>query len=319
MQEKIIKLRSGALMLVMSLLTPIVLVSLIVAFTQLLAGTKDALRGPFILLEIGGWITWILMLSGFIVVSPNQGKVLQLFGTYVGTIRETGFYWGNPFYLPTKVSLRLQTFETGQVTTPETKDPATGKVLTPGSTHRQTTKVNDKEGTPIEIAAIVVWRVVNTAEAVFSVDKYDEYVHMQAESALRNMASNYCYDDHHGDEFTLRGNTEQVAQRLAHEVNERTSKAGVEIIEARISYLAYASEIAAAMLQRQQATAIVAARQKIVEGAVGMVEMALEMLAKKNMVVLDDERKAAMVSNLLVVLCGDRNAQPVVNTGSIYS
>jgi regulator of protease activity HflC (stomatin/prohibitin superfamily) len=257
-------------------------------------------------------------LFGFIIVNPNEARVIQLFGEYVGTVKDTGFYFGNPFYTKTKVSLRVHTFETGQSTSPERKD-AAGNVVVSSSRGRQPSKVNDRDGTPIEIAAVVVWQVVNTADAVFQVDKYEEFVQIQAEAALRNLASQYPYDSHEDTVHSLRGHTAEVAERLKAELEERLKQAGVHVIEARISYLAYAPEIAAAMLQRQQAAAVIAARQKIVEGAVGMVEHALEMLSEKKVLELDEERKAAMVSNLLVVLCSHNNPQPVLNTGTLHN
>ncbi len=310
MQEKTIRLRSGWPMLGLFILALFGMIALIVyagTAQWWVPGVVAAVAFPF----------WLIGLFGFIVVNPNQAKVIQLFGRYVGTLKDTGLFWANPFYSTTKVSLRVQTFETGQVVTPEKKDP-TGKVLEASTRHRQPSKVNDRDGTPIEIAAVVLWKVVNTAEAVFQVDKYEEYVHMQSEAALRNLASRYSYDGHEEGTLSLRGNTEEIAAQLVIDLQERMHRAGVEVIESRISYLAYAQEIASAMLRRQQATAIIAARQKIVEGAVGMVEMALDMLSKKEIVHLDNERKASMVSNLLVVLCGDRDPQPVVNTGTIY-
>ena len=235
-----------------------------------------------------------LLYPGLFIVNPNEGKVLQLFGEYVGTVRRAGLKWANPLYSKKRVSLRIRNFESAKL------------------------KVNDNEGNPIEIAAVVVWRVVDTAEAVFEVDDYENYVHVQAESAVRNLATSYTYDTHDEERVSLRGHTGAVAEHLKREIQERLAKAGVEVLEARISHLAYAPEIAAAMLQRQQAGAIIAARQRIVEGAVGMVQMALDMLSQREIVQLDDERKAAMVSNLLVVLCGERGTQPVVNAGSIY-
>jgi regulator of protease activity HflC (stomatin/prohibitin superfamily) len=231
--------------------------------------------------------------AGLFMVNPNEGKVLQLFGEYKGTAKIQGLRWANPF-LTKKVSLRVRNFESSHL------------------------KVNDIDGNPIEIAAVVVWKVVETAEAVFEVDDYEHYVKVQSEAALRNLATSYAYDAHDDQHVSLRGHTGAVAEHLKREIQERLTKAGVEVMEARISHLAYAPEIAAAMLQRQQAGAIIAARQRIVEGAVGMVEMALDMLSTKSIIQLDEERKAAMVSNLLVVLCGDRNTQPVINTGTIY-
>jgi regulator of protease activity HflC (stomatin/prohibitin superfamily) len=263
-------------------------------------------------------LVWLVSLFGFIVNGPNQSRVVQLFGKYVGTLRETGFFYGNPFYWRTRVSLRVRTFETGMNKTEETKDQF-GRVLTPASAHREPIKVNDKDGTPIEIAAVVVWKVVNPSEAVFHVDDYEDFVKVQADAALRNLASRYSYDAPEVDSHSLRGHIEEVAGQLKHDLQERMRQAGVEVLESRISYLAYAREIAAAMLQRQQAGAIIAARAQIVAGAVGMVEHALEMLAERHVVELDPERRAAMVSNLLVVLCGHTVPQPVLNTGTLYN
>jgi regulator of protease activity HflC (stomatin/prohibitin superfamily) len=246
-------------------------------------------------------VAWFLVdlvamvcLGGLFVVNPNEGRVLQLFGDYKGTVSTPGLRWASPFYTKKRISLRVRTFESGRL------------------------KVNDSDGNPIEIAAVVVWRVVDTAEAVFEVDNYENYVKVQTEAAVRNLATRYTYDAHEEHQTSLRGSTAAVAKDLQHEIQERLAKAGVDVIEARLSHLAYASEIASAMLRRQQAGAIIAARQKIVEGAVGMVEMALDMLSRSTHVQLDEERKAAMVSNLLVVLCADREAQPVVNAGTLY-
>lgn len=255
--------------------------------------------------------------AGFMAVAPNEARVVLLFGSYKGSIRDSGFFWANPFLTKRKLSLRVRNFETGSVSTPEQKDSA-GKIVQHKSrTHGRPSKVNDRDGNPIDISAIVVWRVVNTAEALFEVHDYEDFVAVQSEAALRNLASRHPYDseDH---EVSLRGNTQEICDQLRHDIQERLDRAGVEVIEARISHLAYSPEIAAAMLQRQQAQAVVAARTKIVEGAVGMVQMALDHLAKDKIVELDDERRAAMVSNLLVVLCSDRHTQPVVNTGSLY-
>jgi regulator of protease activity HflC (stomatin/prohibitin superfamily) len=236
----------------------------------------------------------LFLARGFFIVAPNQARVLQLFGDYAGTAKVPGLRYTNPFYTRRKISLRVRNFESSKL------------------------KVNDADGNPIEIAAVVVWRVVETAEATFEVDDYENYVRVQSESAVRNAATSYPYDTHQEGVISLRGNTAIVAEHLQKEVQQRLQKAGVEAMEARISHLAYAPEIAAAMLQRQQAGAIIAARERIVQGAVGMVEMALEMLSHKGIVNLDEERKAAMVSNLLVVLCGERSVQPVVNTGTIH-
>lgn len=264
-----------------------------------------------------GFVVWLVMWFGFVVNGPNTARVVQLFGTYVGTVRDVGFFYGNPFYWVTRVSLRVRTFETGVSTTAEVKDP-TGKVVVPKSERRHPSKVNDKNGTPIEVAAVVVWKVTEPTDAVFHVDNYEEYVRVQSEAALRNLVSQYPYDGR-DDERSLRGNTAEVGEELKRELHERLHPARVEVIESRISYLAYAAEIAAAMLQRQQAAAIIAARVQIVDAAVGMVEHALDELAKRNVVDLDAERRAAMVSNLMVVLCGHNTAQPVVNTGTLYN
>lgn len=239
------------------------------------------------------FVVGVIGLGGIFVVYPNESKVLTLFGRYIGTAKEPGLWFANPFAVKKKISVRVRNFETGKL------------------------KVNDNHSNPIEIGAVVVWQVVDTAEALFEVDDYENFVKIQSEAALRGLASTHPYDAHHG-ESSLSGNTVEVSNELQGHVEERLSKAGVRVLEARISHLAYAPEIAQAMLQRQQASAIIAARRKIVEGAVGMVENALEMLAEKQVVALDDERKAAMVSNLLVVLCSERT-QPVVNTGSLYT
>ena len=233
--------------------------------------------------------------KGFFQVQPNQGQVMQLFGRYAGTVRDEGLRWTNPFYAKRAVSLRVRNFESSKL------------------------KVNDSDGNPIEIAAVVVWQVVDTAEAVFEVDDYENFVQIQSESALRQMAQSYPYDSHDTGQPSLRSHGDEVNSHIRNEIQSRLGKAGVRVIEARISHLAYAQEIAQAMLQRQQAGAIIAARTRIVEGAVSMVEMALAELGKRGVVELDNERRAAMVSNLLVVLCGDRATQPVVNAGTLYT
>jgi len=247
-------------------------------------------------------ILWVLVLlaafvclPGLFIVNPNDARVLTLFGKYIGSVKEAGFWFANPFAVKKRISLRVRNFETAKL------------------------KVNDAHSNPIEIAAIVVWKVIETAEAMFEVDNYEEYVRMQSESALRALASSYPYDAHDAGAVALSTHTAEVSKGLVEALHERLGKAGVECLESRISHLAYSPEIASAMLQRQQASAIVAARYKIVEGAVGMVENALELLSQKGVVHLDEERKAAMVSNLLVVLCGERSAQPVLNTGTLYS
>jgi len=262
-------------------------------------------------------ISFVISLFGFLAVAPNDSRVLLLFGEYRGTVKKSGFYWVNPFLSKKKITLRIRNFETGSISTPEKKNEAGQIVQHKTRSSGRPSKVNDRDGNPIEISAVVVWKVVNTAEALFEVDDFEDFVSVQSESALRNLASRHPYDseDH---EVSLRGNTASVCAQLQGDIQDRLGKAGVEVIEARISHLAYAPEIAAAMLQRQQAQAVVAARTKIVEGAVGMVQMALDHLAKDKIVELDEERRAAMVSNLLVVLCSDRHVQPVVNTGTIY-
>ena len=243
-----------------------------------------------LLLAVVVFICWF----GFYMVHPNQSAVLQLFGRYVGTDLNNGLRWSNPLYSKQKVSLRVRNFESSKM------------------------KVNDNAGNPVEIAAVVVWKVVDSAEAVFEVDNYENFVNIQSESAIRHLASSYAYDAGNDEAISLRSSTDEVTELLKQEIQARLNKAGVQVLEARISHLAYAPEIASAMLQRQQAAAIVAARQQIVEGAVGMVETALQRLSERNVIELDDERKAAMVSNLLVVLCGDHHVQPVLNTDSLY-
>ncbi len=232
---------------------------------------------------------------GFFIVQPNQAAVLQFFGKFIGVERKNGLRWANPFYSKQAVTLRVRNFESGKL------------------------KVNDLEGSPIEIAAVVVWQVHDSAEAVFNVDNYENFVHVQSEAALRQMATSYPYDLHEDHKIALRSHSREINEHLKEEIQERLARAGVTVLEARVSHLAYAPEIAQAMLQRQQAAAIIAARTRIVEGAVTMVHMALEKLAEKDVVRLDEERKAAMVSNLLVVLCGERGTQPILNTGTLYN
>lgn len=285
-REKEARYSSGYLMLVLCLAA--------LGFNVLLYIQIDE-HGPIMLIPAVALsiLIW-LGFGGLFVVNPNENKVLQLFGAYSGTAKAPGLKWANPFYSKKKISVRVRNFETGKL------------------------KVNDQAGNPIEIAAVVVWRVVDTAEALFNVDDFEDFVHVQSEAALRNLATNYPYVAHEGEEKSLTGDIADISEKLRDEIQQRLEKAGVNVLEARISHLAYAQEIAAAMLQRQQASAVVAARQQIVEGAVGMVEHALDRLAEKQVLQLDEDKKAAMVSNLLVVLCSDRHTQPVVNTGSIY-
>ena len=262
-----------------------------------IANIVNALMNKSPVQTIAGFVFAIIIFIGwfgFFMVNPKEARVLQLFGKYAGTVHNAGLRWANPFYSKASVSMRVRNFESSKL------------------------KVNDKNGNPIEIAAVIVWEVVDTAEAVFQVDDYEDFVSIQSESALRNLATSYAYDHHEESDISLRSNPAEISEALKNEVQERLEKAGVKVIESRISHLAYAPEIANAMLRRQQAMAIIAARKKVVEGAVGMVEMALQSLAERDIVELDAERKAAMVSNLLVVLCSDEAAQPVVNTGSLY-
>jgi regulator of protease activity HflC (stomatin/prohibitin superfamily) len=281
--EKIIKPTSGWLMLFVILA--------LLGVSALLLINKISVVFPIV-----GFVTALLISLGFMAVEPNSARVLNLFGSYIGTVKEDGFFFANPFYTKKMVSLRAGTIDLPVI------------------------KVNDKQGNPIMIGAVVVYRVSDTFKATFEVDQYHNFIKIQSEAAVRKLAGLYSYDNLEDEEATvsLRANSDEVNHQLAAEISERLAIAGIHVIEARINHLAYSTEIAGAMLQRQQATAIVAARGKIVEGAVGMVEMALEMLSKKEIVHLDEERKAAMVSNLLVVLCGDRNAQPVVNTGTLH-
>lgn len=258
------------------------------------AGTTSGVVGGTIAVIsiIIGALT-LFCIGGFFVVSPNEAAAAVVFGKYVGSVKEPGYWWMNPFALKKRISLKVRNFESGHL------------------------KVNDKDGNPIEIAAIVVWKVVETAEALFNVDNYENFLQVQCESAIRNLATLYSYDAHQEGDLSLRGNTADVAEKLKNELHERLGQAGIEIVEARISHLAYAPEIASTMLRRQQANAIIAARARIVEGAVSMVEMALDKLDAGGKVHLDEERKATMVSNLLVVLTSDRDAQPIVNAGTL--
>ncbi len=287
--EKKIHPLNGYIMLI-----AILVITAIFAYLAYAMITRD--NPLFVPVIILGSLTFALGLSGLFVVNPNESSVLTLFGKYAGTVKEDGLHWANPFYKKSRISLRARNFTTEHL------------------------KVNDKIGNPIMIGAVVVWQVEETAKASFEVDNYLEYVNIQSETALRNLASKYSYDhfDDHGKEITLRSEGDVVNKELETELSARLELAGIQVIEGRIVHLAYASEIAQAMLQRQQATAIVAARSKIVEGAVGMVKMALDQLKQDSIVDLDEEKKAAMVSNLMVVLCSDKSTQPVINAGSLY-
>ncbi|MFI2079426.1 SPFH domain-containing protein [Streptomyces rubiginosohelvolus] len=258
------------------------------------ANGSNAVGIPLLILGVLLVLTSFFCMSGVKMVAPGEARVIQLFGRYVGTIRTDGLRWINPLTSSQKISTRVRNHETAVL------------------------KVNDAYGNPIELAAIVVWKVEDTAQALFEVDDFLEFVATQTEAAVRHIAIEYPYDAHEEDGLSLRGNAEEITEKLAAELTARVQAAGVRIIESRFSHLAYAPEIASAMLQRQQAGAVVAARKQIVEGAVGMVEMALHRIAEQDIVELDSERKAAMVSNLMVVLCGDRSAQPVLNTGTLY-
>ncbi len=295
-------------------MVPVWFVALFITIAIFVSGVKQVAPGPIILAAVS-FVVLLVCLNGFFVVGPNESRALVFFGTYRGTVRKIGFHWTNPLTSKTRVTLRVRTFETGAFDTEAVKD-ATGKVIREATRSRHPVKVNDLDGNPIDIAAVVVWRVVDTAEALFAVQDYVRYVEIQSESALRNLASRYHYDypDAHG--ASLRGSTDLVGARLKEELEGRLGGAGIEVLESRISSLSYAPEIAAAMLQRQQAAAVVAARFKIVEGAVSMVELALEQIAAKGLAALTPELKAQMVTSLLVVLVSDRGAQPVVTTSS---
>jgi len=285
-REKEVKSVSGIpLLLVLLALTVVAVIAFV---------TIDMSKGARIAVLVIGVPVLLIAFSGLYKVEPNQSAVLSLFGKYIGSVRTPGLRFNNPFYTKKKISLRVRNFESGKL------------------------KVNELDGSPIEIAAIVVWEVNDSAEAVFNVDSYESFVQIQSEAAIRSMATSYPYDQHEADQISLRSHPMEISERLRHEIQDRLAKAGINVIEARISHLAYSPEIAGAMLQRQQAGAIIAARKKIVEGAVGMVEDALAELKEKDIIDLDPERRAAMVSNLLVVLCSDKATQPVVNTGSLY-
>jgi regulator of protease activity HflC (stomatin/prohibitin superfamily) len=286
--ERVVRSPSGWLMLLVDVALFPLAVWLVVTAAR---GHQPLLIG----LAIAMFIVAVVMAGGFFTLQPNEAAVLILFGAYKGTVRDSGFFFTNPFNKKLKISLRARNLN--------------GEKL----------KVNDKRGNPVEIAAVVVWRVRDTAQAVFDVDSYENYVKIQSESAVRHVASSYAYDEGEPHEITLRGGSDEVAAALTRELQERLAKAGVHVEEARLTHLAYAPEIAQAMLRRQQAEAVIAARQKIVHGAVSMVEMALNELSAKKVVALDEERKAAMVSNLLVVLCGESEAHPVINTGTLYN
>jgi regulator of protease activity HflC (stomatin/prohibitin superfamily) len=327
-RERVVRVFNGWIML------PVIMVLLLGAIAlfiySIAAGEGHSIWSLFVISILTEFAA-IIMLIGFFALQPNEARVLLLFGAYKGTVREPGFHWGNPFYSngPSQTGTAARSFEFQVEGMPQRKshNPPSGPKRSPRfkvslrtrNFNSEKLKVNDKRGNPIEIAAVVVWRVQDTAQAAFDVDDYENYVRVQSESAIRHLASAYAYDHGEEHEVTLRSGAEEVAQALKQELQARLDKAGVLVDEARLTHLAYAPEIAQAMLRRQQAEAVIAARQKIVHGAVSMVDMALRELAEKQVVQLDDERRAAMVSNLMVVLCGEAEVHPVVNTGTLYT
>ena len=344
MEEKILNTRkNGMAVLLLTLLGYVASIALFIYSITLLDADRMLLGLPLLILSIGYWIAGIFLFCGLKVLKPQEALVLTLFGDYIGTLKGQGFYWVNPFCTAVNPAAGTKLSQSGDVNSGETGMAA---LLMAGNSSSQTAestskkislkmmtlnnsrqKINDCLGNPVEIGIAVIWRVTDTAKAVFNVDNYKEYLSLQCDSALRNVVRIYPYDvapnvdttgDGVADEGSLRGSSEVVAARIRDEIQKNVAEAGIEVVEARITYLAYAPEIAAVMLQRQQASAIIDARKMIVDGAVGMVEMALDRLNENKVVELDDERKAAMVSNLLVVLCGNRDAQPIVNSGSLY-
>lgn len=320
-QERPMRVHNGWIMLPITL--ALMLGSIAVFIGSIVAGGS---AWPLALLAVLTELICVLLLFGFFTLQPNEARVIVLFGHYKGTVRESGFHWGNPFYSNGPHTSIAQRMAEAQHTNSSSPQPRPRKSLSrfkvslrARTLNGEKLKVNDRRGNPIEIAAVVVWRVHDTAQAVFDVDDFEQYVQTQSESALRHLASCYAYDHGEDNEITLRSNVSEVSHALRDELHERLVKAGVRVEEARLTHLAYAPEIAQAMLRRQQAEAVIAARQKIVHGAVSMVDLALKEMAEKNVVQLDDERKAAMVSNLMVVLCGESEVHPVVNTGTLYA
>jgi regulator of protease activity HflC (stomatin/prohibitin superfamily) len=331
-REQTNKVQNGWVFLLLALLLFAAVVCLLV--NSFMEGVPSVGHPLFLPLAAGvlGIPVWIIFLTGFFTLQPNEARVLLLFGSYRGTVRESGFHWGNPFYSNGKSGTGAQTSGTEghakgssfRAAVESAASQRRGLTRNKISLRARTLnggqlKVNDKRGNPIEIAAVVIWRVQDTAQAMFDVDDYENYVVTQSESALRHIASHYAYDQGEQEEITLRSHVDEVSMALRGELHERLAKAGVVVEEARLTHLAYAPEIAQAMLRRQQAEAVIAARQKIVHGAVSMVEMALNELAEKKVVILDDERRAAMVSNLMVVLCSESEVHPIVNTGTLYT
>lgn len=333
MEEKILNARkNGMAVLLLTLLGYVASIALFVCSLLLLEDDRLLLGIPLLILSIAYWITGIFLFCGLKVLKPQEALVLTLFGDYVGTLKGQGFYWVNPFCAAVNPAAGTKLSQSGDVdggTHAVSQSDGMGKKISLKmmTLNNSRQKINDCLGNPVEIGIAVIWRVTDTAKAVFNVDNYKEYLSLQCDSALRNVVRVYPYDvapnvdttgDGVADEGSLRGSSEVVAARIRDEIQKNVAEAGIEVVEARITYLAYAPEIAAVMLQRQQASAIIDARKMIVDGAVGMVEMALDRLSENKVVELDDERKAAMVSNLLVVLCGNRDAQPIVNSGSLY-
>ncbi len=324
-RERVVTVKNGWALLPVNIL--LLLAGPAMFITSIVMGARQH-GPPYWPLFVAGILVFIgaiIMIFGFFALQPNEARVLVLFGDYRGTVRASGFYWGNPFYSNGPSSMRAvaeagKTGDKNAIAQALKKHPSRNKIsLRARNLNGDKLKVNDKRGNPIEIGAVVVWRVQDTAQAMFDVDDYENYVSVQSESALRHLANSYAYDNGEENETTLRSSVDEVSQALKQELHERLAKAGVLVEEARLTHLAYAPEIAQAMLRRQQAEAVIAARQKIVHGAVSMVEMALRDLAEKKVLVLDDERKAAMVSNLMVVLCGESEVHPVVNTGTLYA
>ncbi|MDX2186403.1 MAG: SPFH domain-containing protein [Opitutaceae bacterium] len=325
--ERVVRVLNGWVMLPVLLLT---LAGDIILFIWSLAGGDYGVVVPTLVASIVLFPVVITLMTGLFSLQPNEARVLVLFGEYKGTVRASGFHWGNPFYSngSSTMASRVAAVQAaaaaakGASPAPAVSGSAPGRnkiSLRARNLNTERLKVNDKRGNPIEIAAVIVWRVQDTAQAMFDVDDYEHYIRIQSESALRHLASGYSYDHGEENETTLRSGVAEVSQALQVELQARFEKAGVTVEEARLTHLAYAPEIAQSMLRRQQAEAVIAARQKIVQGAVSMVDMALKELAEKHVVVLDDERKAAMVSNLMVVLCGENEVHPIVNAGSLYS
>lgn len=320
--EQVVSVQNGWLLLPINILLLLAGPAMFITSIVRADHRNDSPSWALLVVGILVFVAAIIMFSGFFALQPNEARVLILFGEYRGTVRESGFHWGNPFYTNGPATMRAlaaaaQSGDKSAVANTMRKHPARNKIsLRARNMNGEKLKVNDKRGNPIEIGAVVVWRVRDTAQAMFDVDDYESYVSIQSESALRHLANSYAYDNGEEHETTLRSGMDEVSQALKEELQERLARAGVLVEEARLTHLAYAPEIAHAMLRRQQAEAVIAARRMIVHGAVSMVEMALNELADKQVLVLDDERKAAMVSNLLVVLCGEAEVHPVVNTGA---